>query len=41
MKKLFFLNGDSYFLNGKQILNFNKETELTPKEVEVLSVIAL
>jgi hypothetical protein len=41
MKKLFFLNGDSYFLNGKQILNFNKETELTPKEVEVLSVITL
>ncbi len=39
MKKLFFLNEDSYFLNGKKILDFNERKELIPKEVEVLSVI--
>ena len=41
MKKLFFLNGESYFKNGKQILDYNKSIELEPMEVEILSVISL
>lgn len=38
MKKLFFFNSDSYFRNGNQILDYNENKELEPKEVEILSI---
>ena len=38
MKKFFFFNRDGNFLNGNQILDYNKSIELEPKEVEVLNV---
>ena len=38
MKKLFFFNSDSYFRNGNQILDYNENKVLEPKEVEILGI---
>ena len=41
MKKLFYFNSDSIFRNGNKILNYNNETEIEPKEVEILGVLII
>ena len=39
MKAFTFYNSDWNYLNGKKILDYNKQITLEPKEVEVLNVI--
>ena len=38
MKAFTFYNSEIYYLNGKKILDYNKQITLEPKEVEVLNV---